>query len=82
MRLSSVSSSRQASNQVAVRAAIHRVIRTGFTIGREVTIGIVHGTIIGYNIARSGRYTFRRSPLLITTDFGIGKYGPNEVKLV
>ncbi len=51
----------------------------GLTVGRQVKIGVVRGVVIGYNIARRGRYPGRRFPLLVKTELGVGKFGIAEV---
>lgn len=63
---------------VAVRAAL----RGGFVVGRQVKVGVVRGVVIGYNIARRGRYPGARFPLLVKTELGIAKCGLDEVRPV
>jgi hypothetical protein len=58
---------------------IHAALRRGLTIGCAVTIGMVPGTIIGYNIARQGAYPGERYPLLVATDLGTAKCCLDEV---
>ncbi|HUY04335.1 MAG TPA: hypothetical protein VMV33_13710 [Rhodocyclaceae bacterium] len=62
----------------AVRAAIGH----GFVVGREVRIGSIAGTVIGYNIAHCGQFLGAAYPLLVYTPFGISKCGLAEVSLV
>ena len=52
----------------------------GYTIGRTVRIGRVAGQIVGYNIGGFGRYTGERYPLVVSTEFGIVKCAPEEVR--
>lgn len=59
----------------AVRAACS----CGLTVGRQVKIGVVRGVVIGYNIARRGRYPGRRFPLLVKTELGVAKFRLAEV---
>jgi hypothetical protein len=58
-----------------IRAATHR----GLTIGRAVKIGLVRGIVIGYNIARRGRFPGMSYPLLVKTELGVAKFGLDEV---
>jgi hypothetical protein len=58
---------------------IHAALRCGLVIGRRVNIGIVSGIIIGYNIARRGRYRGCDFPLLVKTDLGVAKCSLAEV---
>ena len=60
---------------------IRTALRRGLTIGCAVTIGIVPGTIIGYNIARQGAYPGERYPLLVATGLGTAKCCLDEVSL-
>ena len=60
-------------------AAVHAACSCGLTVGRQVKIGIVRGVVIGYNIARRGRYPGRRYPLLVKTEFGVAKFRLAEV---
>ena len=48
--------SRTRSQRDPVGGSIHRAIDAGFRIGRRVRIGRVPGSVIGYNIANSGRF--------------------------
>ena len=59
-----------------VRAALRR----GLTIGCAVTIGVVPGTVIGYNIARQGAFPGDRYPLLVATELGTTKCCLDEVR--
>ena len=61
-------------------AAIHDALRSGHRIGRPVMVGAVRGTVIGYNIARRGRYLGSRFPLLVETELGVAKCSLNEVR--
>lgn len=65
----------------AIGSLIHAAARHGLTIGRTVKIGTVCGIVIGYNIARRGRFPGARYPLLVKTELGTGKFGVDEVAL-
>lgn len=56
--------------------------RCGLVINRQVKIGIVRGVVIGYNIARRGRFNGARYPLLVKTELGVTKCGLHEVVAV
>lgn len=60
-------------------AAVRAACSCGLTVGRQVKIGIVRGVVIGYNIARRGRYPGRRYPLLVKTELGVAKFRLAEV---
>lgn len=60
-------------------AAVRAACSCGLTVGRQVRIGIVRGVVIGYNIARYGRYPGRRYPLLVKTELGVAKFRLAEV---
>lgn len=60
-------------------AAVRAACSCGLTVGRQVKIGIVRGVVIGYNIARHGRYPGRRYPLLVKTELGVAKFRLAEV---
>lgn len=62
-----------------VESSIRRAIDAGFRIGRRVRIGRVPGSVIGYNIANSGRFRGACYPLLVETEFGIAKCSMKEV---
>ena len=65
---------------LALGQLIHTAIRRGLIIGRAVKIGTVRGLVIGYNIARSGRFPGLGYPLLVKTELGTAKFGLDEVK--
>ena len=71
--------SRTRSQRDPVGGSIHRAIDAGFRIGRRVRIGRVCGSVIGYNIASSGRFGGASYPLLVETEFGIAKCSMLEV---
>lgn len=71
--------SRTRSQRDPVGGSIHRAIDAGFRIGRRVRIGRVPGSVIGYNIANSGRFGGAAYPLLVETEFGIAKCSMLEV---
>jgi hypothetical protein len=73
------SSRKPADAPAHVGAAIHAAFTRGLIVGRQVKIGIVRGVVIGYNIARRGRYRGMRYPLLVKTELGIAKCGLDEV---
>jgi len=62
-----------------IGAAVHAAVGRGLTVGRQVKIGIVRGVVIGYNIARRGRYPGTRFPLLVKTELGVAKCALDEV---
>jgi len=64
-----------------IGCAVNKAIDQGFVIGREVRIGTVAGTVVGYNIARFGQFLGAVYPLLVHTPFGISKCGLAEVSL-
>ena len=51
----------------------------GLIVGRQVKIGVVRGIVIGYNIARRGRFRGVRYPLLVKTELGVTKCRLDEV---
>ena len=63
----------------ALGQLIHAATQRGLTIGRAVKIGLVRGIVIGYNIARRGRFPGLRYPLLVKTELGTAKFGLDEV---
>lgn len=69
----------QASTADNIVALVRTASRKGLSIGRTVKIGVVRGIVIGYNIARSGRYPGTRYPLLVRTELGTGKFALTEV---
>jgi hypothetical protein len=62
-----------------IGCAVHTAVGRGLVIGRQVKLGIVRGIVIGYNIARRGRYPGARYPLLVKTELGIAKCRLDEV---
>ena len=64
-----------------IGCAVHQAIDQGFVIGREVWLGTVAGTVVGYNIARYGQFLGAAYPLLVNTPFGISKCALDEVSL-
>lgn len=64
-----------------VRQSILAAQQAGFTTGRTVRIGHIHGRIEGYNIARCGSYGGDHYPLVVRTTFGITKCRLAEVRL-
>ena len=63
----------------AAERAIRHAIGAGFRIGCRVLVGRVPGSVIGYNIANSGRFGGAAYPLLVETEFGIAKCSMQEV---
>ena len=59
--------------------AIDNAMHAGFRIGRQVRIGRVQGSVVGYNIGGFGRFSGKVYPLLIETEFGIAKCALDEV---
>lgn len=72
----------QAQEAALVGVAVHAALCGGFAVGRQVKIGVVRGVVIGYNIARRGRYPGARFPLLVKTELGIAKCRLDEVLAV
>jgi hypothetical protein len=66
----------------AIESAVSAAIRRGFQVGRAVAIGAVRGEIIGFNIAAFGRFVGTRFPLLVRTELGLAKCGPDELRLL
>lgn len=64
-----------------VGAAIRDVQCRGYLVGRQVRIGTVLGTILGYNIARRGRFRGSAFPLVVHTPYGIAKCSTEEAEL-
>jgi hypothetical protein len=62
-----------------IGAAVHRAVGCGLVVGRQVKLGVVRGIVIGYNIARRGRYPGSRYPLLVKTELGVAKCRLDEV---
>ena len=64
-----------------IEAAIHTAHQAGFRVGRAVSLGVVQGVVLGYNISRRGRFPGARFPLLVATGFGVVKCRLEEVSL-
>jgi uncharacterized membrane-anchored protein YhcB (DUF1043 family) len=64
---------------MALSRLIGAAVTRGLTVGRRVKIGMVRGIVIGYNIARRGRFPGLRYPLLVKTELGTAKFGLDEV---
>jgi hypothetical protein len=64
---------------MALSRLIGAAVTRGLTVGRQVKIGLVRGIVIGYNIARGGRFPGLRYPLLVKTELGTAKFGLDEV---
>lgn len=62
--------------------SVQQARQLGFVIGREVRLGSVSGTIIGYNIAGDGAFSGDAFPLLVKTSYGPVKCSLGEVQLV
>ena len=62
-----------------IGAAVHAAVGHGLVVGRQVKLGVVRGVVIGYNIARRGRYPGTRYPLLVKTELGVAKCRLDEV---
>ena len=73
---------RQAQEAGLVGVAVHAALCGGFVVGRQVKLGVVRGVVIGYNIARRGRYPGARFPLLVKTELGVAKCRLDEVLAV
>jgi hypothetical protein len=58
---------------------IHAAVAAGLIVGRQVKIGVIRGVVIGYNIARRGRFPGTRFPLLVKTELGTAKFALDEV---
>jgi hypothetical protein len=78
-RNSSAPSKQGRSSSPSLTQIILAAIRRGLTIDRAVKIGAVRGVVIGYNIARRGRYPGIRFPLLVKTELGTAKFSLDEV---
>ena len=70
----------QRTEHPALEDLIRALKAAGYTIGEAVRIGQVGGQIVGYNIGGFGRYTGERYPLVVSTEFGIVKCAPEEVR--
>ncbi|CAG0987202.1 hypothetical protein RHDC4_02264 [Rhodocyclaceae bacterium] len=68
--------------QTKLNDVLQAARRCGLVINRQVKIGIVRGVVIGYNIARRGRFNGTRYPLLVKTELGVTKCGLHEVVAV
>ena len=66
---------------VQTRNALQQARVNGFYIGRQVRIGTVTGTIIGYNIAGRGCFHGAKFPLVVQTPFGVAKCSLGEIQL-
>ncbi len=66
----------------AIAEAVAAARRAGFSIGQEVMLGTVPGTIVGYNIAGFGEFDGLLYPLLVATELGMAKCHPIELRLV
>ena len=64
-----------------IEAAVHRAHEAGFRVGQPVSLGVVQGFVLGYNISRRGRFPGARYPLLVATGFGVVKCRLEEVRL-
>lgn len=64
----------------ALGQLIRIATKRGLTVGRRVKVGLVRGVVIGYNIARRGRFPGMRYPLLVKTELGTAKFGLEEVQ--
>ena len=53
----------------------------GYAIGREVQLGGVRGTIVGYNISRRGKFRGAKFPMVVQTPFGVTKCSLVEIQL-
>lgn len=53
----------------------------GYRIGSKVLMGQVAGTVIGYNIARVGRFAGSGYPVIVETELGIAKCSADELRL-
>jgi hypothetical protein len=85
-RFEAVMTTRQGSARIStgntplsIAQLIHAAIHRGLIIDRAVKIGAVRGVVIGYNIARRGRFPGLRFPLLVKTELGTAKFSLDEV---
>lgn len=53
----------------------------GMRIGQPVCLGVVRGVVLGYNIARGGRFPGSVFPLLVATGLGAVKCRLEEVRI-
>lgn len=77
--MSALEPTRTVPKLATVGDALRAAMRCGLVINRQVKIGVVRGVVIGYNIARRGRYRGTRYPLLVKTELGVAKCGLHEV---
>ncbi len=62
-----------------VELAVTRAIDAGFHVGRQVRIGSIPGSVVGYNIAHFGRFAGASYPVLVQTEFGVTKCSLSEL---
>ncbi|MDD5295843.1 MAG: hypothetical protein PHU46_02920 [Rhodocyclaceae bacterium] len=72
---------RQTQRENMVRM-VHAAKEAGFTAGRDVLLGAVVGTVIGYNIAAPAIFHGARYPLLVETAYGVVKCSMDELALI
>jgi len=72
----------RAPDHEGIAQAVAAARRAGFCLGRQVILGTVPGTIVGYNIAGYGAFCGLLYPLLVATDLGVAKCHPIELRLV
>ena len=65
-----------------IGAAVRAAQEAGLRAGRAVSLGVVEGIVLGYNISRRGRFPGARYPLLVATAFGVVKCRLEEVRAV
>ena len=64
----------------SIARVIREALKTGYTIGSKVMVGLVPGVVIGYNIG-FGKYDAKDFPLVVDTPLGVTKSELSEVKL-
>ncbi len=64
-----------------VMDAIRSAQAAGLHIGQPVCLGVVRGVVLGYNIARRGRFPGASFPLLVATGLGAVKCRLEEVEV-
>lgn len=62
-------------------ASVQTAIIMGYTVGCQLCVGHVAGTVIGYNIANGGDFPGTTYPLVVDTCYGVIKCALGEVEL-
>lgn len=64
-----------------VAEAVRAAQDCGYTVGCRVLVGNIEGTVIGYNIARVGRFAGTGYPVIVETPLGVAKCSAEELRL-